>query len=201
MNYKFDFGSYVKKVTKEIDKLETFSLPPLQKWIVDWDLLKSKKKNDWSMYPFDRLKSDKEYPFVYFFTTNEDYASGIYKALLSVRITLSDFKKQKIVPQIPIPNISHVPTTFRESTCIYVGSKKSDLYGRLISHLGHGATDTGAMHLDYALQTMNPKPYIAFNYYKLDKKYLNITEHIESAIYDELRPFIGKRGIREFKNL
>lgn len=200
MNYTFDFGSYVKKITKEIDKLETFSLPPLQKWIVDWELLKSKKKNDWSMHPFDLLKIETDYPFVYFFTTDEESAFDIYESLLSVRIILADFRKQKILPKIPIPNISHVPKDFKEkSTCIYVGSKKSDLHGRLISHLGYGSNDIGALHLEYALQKMSPKPRITFNYYKLDKQYKNITEHIESVIYDKLDPFIGKRGIKDFK--
>lgn len=89
-------------------------------------------------------------------------------------------------------SISHVPKIFRESDCIYVGSRKKNIHDRFKQHLGYGSGRTGALHMASVFSLENSIPEITFHYHILDEKYVKLTEHIECAVQNKLKPFIGK---------
>ncbi len=196
---EYDFKFYVEKVTREIKKLENLILPPLNSWQIEWDKIDEfSKDKKWLLSPFNELREAKKSPFVYYFTISSKDASRIYDSLINAKLVSSEARIKSGVGHKDFRNISHVPKSFKKSNCLYVGSVKNDLYGRLIAHLGYGANRTGSMHLKFALENIYPKPKITFNYYHLDNSYRNVTEHLESILYDELKPLIGKRGLRSF---
>jgi hypothetical protein len=77
-----------------------------------------------------------------------------------------------------------------ESIYLYCGSRKEGLHGRFIQHLGFGSQNTYALQLFYWAK--NLKLEINFHYAWLDPKYRDMTELVESALAQKVKPLVGK---------
>lgn len=201
-----DFRNYVDKLKSELDLLRNFTLPSPKTWDIDWNTCLEiyntpSKLKAWNSIPiFSELQKYKAYPGVYYFTMAEKHAQKLHAAFVEMKTNSSLVRREKGLKDKSFLNISHTPKIFNLGSCIYVGSRKKEIHGRLIQHLGFGSSNrTGALFLYQVLSSLKSKPAITFHYHLLDKKYINLTEHIECVVQDKLKPFIGKRAIKEMK--
>jgi hypothetical protein len=200
------FTEYAKRHITELSLLLDFKLPKEESWELDWikcqDVSRVNQQKKASTIPFfDRLFNFSGSPAIYYFTVEQDYAKALFDAFLLAKQTSSTIKREKGLRDKEFYSISHVPKSFKKGDCIYVGSTKTDIYGRLIQHLGLTSSGrTGALYLNQVLSSFEKKPKIKFHCYILDKKYVNVTEHIESVMQDSLDPFIGKRALKKFSS-
>ena len=74
---------------------------------------------------------------------------------------------------------------------LYVGSVKTNFYGRIIQHLGYGHRNTYALHLSHWAIDIPIK--LKLHYCILPPKYLDIIRDIEATISEALNPLVGKR--------
>jgi hypothetical protein len=89
-------------------------------------------------------------------------------------------------------NISYVPQKFVETECLYVGSRKKDVHQRLIQHLGFGSGRTGSLNLSPVLGKSRSAFTIDYYCHILPQDFADVTEHIEAAIQNKLKPLIGR---------
>jgi hypothetical protein len=120
------------------------------------------------------------------------YSSHLYELFTKSKSESSRIRIEKGVGAKEFNSISHVPKVFRESNCIYVGSRKKNINERFKQHLGFGSGRTGALHMASVFALEKSLPEITFYYHILDDKYINVTEHIELVVQNKLKPFIGK---------
>lgn len=195
-----DIIIYTEGIKAQLDKLKSMNLPLPCKWEINWEELDLYSKSEWNEIEcYSYLKSHAKSPFIYYFTIDEKHSQLIFDAFEKVSSEIKTLRKSKVYPNHPMPNICHIPKSNKSSSCMYVGSRKENMHLRLKNHLGYGANDTGALHLKYILKDLVFRPNISFNFIELDPFYKDVTEHIESIIYDKLQPFIGKRGIKNSK--
>lgn len=191
------FIDFVETQKLIIAKLESFQLPKLQSWLIDWQFLKrlasSKPGATWDTLPvYQQLLENKSTPGVYFFTIEKSDSSKLFKTYQTQKALSATIAMDNGVKAEGFSNISHVPKVHEESDCLYVGSRKANLHERFKQHLGFGSNRTGALHLSRVLTNTRLKPEIIFNYYLLRPQDKDITEKIESVIQKHLRPIIGK---------
>lgn len=204
---KSDFKNYANKLKSELDLLQDFTLPPPNTWEIDWKTCLKisntpSKLKAWNSIPiFSELQKYKANPGVYYFTMAEKHAKELHNAFVEMKTNSSLVRREKGLKDQNFFNISHTPKNFNLGSCIYVGSRKKEIHGRLIQHLGFGSSNrTGALYLYQVLSYLKIKPAITFHYHLFDKKYINLTEHIECVVQDKLKPFIGRRAIKEMKD-
>lgn len=186
------FNNYAVKLQSELELLKSFTLPDFKNWQIDWALSQAITQTPGKKKPWHQVDACKEMialkssPAIYYFTCDELDAPAIY----------SEFMTQK---KSRLNNVSFVPDEFRGGNCIYVGSRRFGLHGRMVQHLGFKEKGgTGALYLHHVIKAMPVEPVITFHYVVLDSKYTNLTKHIEAVVQDELKPFIGKRAIEPF---
>ena len=202
---KFDsslFSIYAGNMKKQISLLDNFQLPPGKSWILDWNTLNAiaqkKESRKWNQLNIYReLLAIKNSPVIYYFNTDMKGAKQIFQLFESSKKESSRTRITKGVGNKGFYNISHVPKTFNEGNCIYVGSRKKNVHQRMIQHLGYGSGRTGALHLAKVFSSTRAKPKIIFHYHILDKKYFALTEHIECVVQTSLNPFIGKKLLND----
>ena len=200
--YDIAIKKYVARIKDDLTLLETVKLNPIYKWEINWKDLSTvteitSRNRNWSSIPiFKMLLQQRDVPAIYYFSVESKHSKEVFEAFVKCKKDSSIIRLSKGVKADGFYNISHVPKIFKNSACIYVGSKKRDLHGRLIEHLGLVQSGRiGSLYLSQILKEVPVKPTIAFNYILLDKKYISITEHIESIVQDHLKPFIGKRAL------
>lgn len=196
------FKAYSNKLITDLECLSDFQIEEFVSWELDWlsifDACGVGGKADWVALPeYRELLKCRTNPAVYFFTIELKDAENIFQQFQQLKRIASEKRINQGVKAGEYYNVSHVPKVLKPSQCLYVGSRKKELHGRLIQHLGFGSNGrTGALYLSKVLATLPQMPKITFNYIILDNKYTSVTEHIECVLYDKLKPFIGKRAIR-----
>jgi len=124
------------------------------------------------------FKNNKDNPSIYFFKiTNKISSEKVVKTLKEYKAT-----KKHACPKIDDRSL--------DSIYLYCGSIKKDLHKRLKEHLGFGSETTYALHLKHWTEGLGLT--LEFNYAWLDKKYIDYTELVESALAMELKPLVGK---------
>jgi hypothetical protein len=97
-------------------------------------------------------------------------------------------------------NICHVPEQLSTSSCLYVGSRKSDCNTRIQQHLGlTRGGQTGAMYLKHVLGYLAFRPAIRIDVYFFEQPLAHLTEHMEYVFQTECRPILGKRSVSAMK--
>jgi hypothetical protein len=187
------FIAYASKLQCELELLKRFTMPDFETWEIDWDVAYEisqvpGKKKPWSRIELCKeLIARKSLPAIYYFSCDEDSAAAIHTAFV-------EHKKEKK------NNVSFVPDNFKGGNCIYVGSRKDGVNGRLVQHLGFKEKGgTGALYLNHVLQKLSIVPKITFHCAILHRRYRNVTKHIEAVVQDDLKPFIGKRAIERLE--
>lgn len=183
------FAEYASRFQKELELLKDFELPAFRSWEINWERSRSIWETPGKKKPWEKIEECKEMitnkhlPGVYYFSCELKYCETLF----------NNFVRQKAKKN---NNISFVPYSFKGGNCIYVGSRKFGIHGRMIQHLGFPERcGTGALYLYHVIKEMPLIPAITFHYTTLDPKYKNLTKHIEAVLQDELKPFIGKRSI------
>jgi hypothetical protein len=193
---KQQFAKLISVLNGQIELLSEFKAPAIQSWRIDWskvDLLAA--TNNWESHPlFEGLHEKKASPGIYYFATKRYCSTDIHDAFVRSKIETSKIRINKGVKHPSYFSISHVPKNYRKTKCIYAGSIKKDLYGRLISHLGYGSKRTGALFLRNVLSALEKKTDIYFNYFLIDLKFRPITELIERVFQEHLTPLIGQKA-------
>ena len=123
--------------------------------------------------------------------------SGVYAFIFDpkdkneVLNQLDIFRKSKTEnPVIGKPYaIVKLPTGAMNSTttCLYLGSRKSDIKGRIMQHLGLGYSGTYAMHLN-----MWAPQELVFSLYFIPVDDAEFTELVEASMNMVMKPLIGK---------
>lgn len=189
------FYDYASSLQAELELLKDFTLPGFESWVIDWKQSRAVWEIPGKQKPWNRIKeceemiSRRNLPVVYYFTCNPESAKPIYESFI--------VQKAK-----DTHNISSIPDNFKGGNCIYVGSRKNGVHGRMIQHLGFAEKcGVGALYLYHVTKNMRFIPTITFHYATLLPKYRNLTKHIEAVLQDELKPFIGKRSIEKMDKL
>ena len=189
------FHDYASSLQAEIELLKDFKLPSFESWVIDWKQSRAiwempGKRKQWSQIKeCGEMIFRRNLPVVYYFTCASENAKPIYESFV--------LQKAK-----DTHNISSIPGNFKGGDCIYVGSRKSGVHGRMIQHLGFPEKcGVGALYLYHVTRNMPFIPAITFHYATLLPKYINLTKHIEAVLQDELKPFIGKRSIEKMEKL
>ncbi|MCF8450210.1 MAG: hypothetical protein K9G49_10110 [Taibaiella sp.] len=184
-----DFAGYAEQKIKELSILKNFLLPALSIVTIDLD----------GELPADivtHLLVNRHKPAVYYFTIEEDKKQDIFLAFQKAKSNSSHTKRTAGLRAEGFKNICHVPQDLKPGNCLYVGSVKTNLLSRLNQHLGYtNSGRTGALYLKHVLATLPEKPPITFHYHILDSIYKDLTEHIESILYDLYLPIVGKRPL------
>jgi|GEM_PF-1982544 len=179
----------------KIDRLKEFKMQEFKHWVLNFeDIKKIKEEKSWLNIPeLSFLHSRKEYPAVYYFSSENVCDFDFYSSFRNAKLdSLSERKHGKTEKQTY--NISHVPK-YKETHCIYAGSVLTNLYGRLISHLGAGNPGTGALYLSQIVEPLSVKPKVTFHYQLLEPKYLLVVEALERIVQDTLNPLIGRKTL------
>jgi hypothetical protein len=200
------FNSYINKTKSELSLLADFTLPSFVPWEIDWnaalEISKIPGKNKpWNkISEFNTLLENKDKPAIYFFTIQPEYSEQIFEFYQKAKAVSSKHGGGESNVELERHfNYSHVPKKYKGGNYIYVGSVKEGLHGRLIHHLGLGEKgETGALYLYQMIKSLPSQPLITFHYSFLNPQCTNVTKHIESVVYDELSPFIGKRALEDF---
>lgn len=193
------FINHINRFQQQLDLLAEFQTPAVKTWLIDWHELEaiSLSGKCWPrLQVFKELQLAKPSPAVYFFTTVEPIEEPVYMAFRSGKAESSKRRLSTGVQDKNFLNVCHIPKQFKITHCLYAGSVKADLYGRLISHLGYGAQRTGALFLKQALDRLNEPPAIYFRYCILPPKFRNVTEHIERIFQDHLDPLLGQKALK-----
>jgi len=191
------FAKHAVEVKKRVSLLDDFQLPVIEEWTVDWKekerIKRSDKKIKWNKLDiYCRLLAKKSQPGIYFLMINKADSKRLFELFQKQKKESSRIRIQDGVGAPDFHSVSHVPKKFKESTCIYVGSRREKLNERFKQHLGYGSRRTGALHLARVLALEKQKPEITFCYCVLDERYRHVTEEIESVVQRHLKPFIGK---------
>ena len=191
------FAHYIQSRRDIIARLESFRLPMVQSWEIDWQFLKEiamkKSEASWDSLPiYKDLRANKNTPGIYFLSIEKSDSLKLFTTFQKQKEFSALIGNENGVRADGFLNISHVPKNFRESDCLYVGSRKKNLHERFRQHLGFGASRTGALHLGKVLAKTRLKPTITFNYYLLERQDEDLTVEIESIIQKHLKPIIGK---------
>jgi hypothetical protein len=118
-------------------------------------------------------------PAVYYFELLDiSINDSIIKALKSFKD-----KRERSCPKIDMRRS-------QSSTCLYCGSVKTNLHGRLIQHLGKSHKSTYALQLLYWASDL--KLELKFHYAWIDSNFGDFTELLESALAEKLNPLVGK---------
>lgn len=197
------FRKYTEGVISDLEPLTSLALTNCNSWEIDWfsvyGLVKPDVKRDWTVIPeFKKLIEFRDKPAVYYFTVNDGNMEDIFRYFQEAKAISSGKRKLSGLTSDSFFNISHVPKELKPGSCLYVGSRKKDLHGRLIQHLGFGSSGrTGALYMTKVFAALKEMPKITFHYFILEEKFSKLTEHIECVLYDKLDPIIGKRPIRK----
>jgi hypothetical protein len=191
------FKNHVQKIRNRIVKLESLEIPPPQKFVIDWNIIKNisekSNRNKWQDLPiYKELLSKRKLPAVYYFIITKGNSELLFEQFAKVKRYHSDIRLNKSVRDKSFKNISSVPKKYFDTDCLYVGSRKSDIHQRLIQHLGFGSGRTGAMHLFSVLGKQKAKFEIVFYCHFLNEGLKDVTTDIEAALQAHLQPFIGK---------
>lgn len=191
------FFNHAQELKKQLSLLEEFEMPPPKKWIINWEqiveLQKTEKKNKWNDIPvYEHLLKNNKNPAIYYFLVDRKDSSHFYELFSKSKIESSKIGIEKGVGSKEFKSISHVPKSFTESGCMYVGSRKTKINERFKQHLGYGSGRTGALHMASVFASEKSIPEITFYCHILEEKYIKLTEHIERVVQNKLEPFIGK---------
>ncbi len=129
----------------------------------------------------DIFEKNKKQPAIYFFEiTSEHRGKDIVDALQL-------YKDMKIRSCPKIDKKRDLKTKY-----LYCGSRKEELHGRFIQHLGFGSEKTYALQLFHWAKSENLK--LEFHYAWLDPLYKEFTELIESSLAEKIKPLVGKKA-------
>jgi hypothetical protein len=198
----FPFTDYAKRIKEEISLLELFELPEPIIWKINWRelmIIESKNFKTWKKVEFfNKISDSKKNPALYVFNIKSNNSQLIFEEFAKCKALSSQIKIEKGLKDKEFINFCHVPVEFRKSKCLYAGSVKCNLDLRLKQHLGYiNSGRTGALYLKQALQNFDVPPLIEIKAYVLEKKYVNLTEHLESVVQDTLKPILGKRALKK----
>ncbi|HLP35963.1 hypothetical protein [Lacibacter sp.] len=193
------FKNHADRLRLKADKLNDFNLPNAENFEIDWELINtialSKNKYKWQELPiYKNLLSNRNLPAVYYFIIARGNIELIHELYKQSKEFHAEVAKSKGVRDEGFRNVSHVPKTFNETECLYVGSRKCNVHQRLIQHLGFGSKRTGALNLVNVLGTSQSKFSITFYCHILNEDHIDITVDIEAAIQSSLKPLIGKNS-------
>lgn len=191
------FTAYAEKVKEEISLLDNFQLPPCEKWTINWeeisDIEKSNKRTRWNdLKVYKELLANKKNPAIYYFMVDNKESKQLFELFVKSKDVSSKIRREKGVREKGFKSISYVPKEFKMSSCMYVGSKKTNIHERFKQHLGYGHGRTGALHMASVFASEKSIPEITFYCHILEEKYIKLTEHIELVVQNKLEPFIGK---------
>lgn len=121
-------------------------------------------------------------PGVYFFEiTSHHKGDEIVAALFKYKK-----KKERACPKIDIKRDVN-------SKYLYCGSRKIDLKGRFVQHVGFGHAKTFSLHLVKWAKAMSLE--LKFHYAWLDENDKDFTELVESALAEKIIPLVGKIAV------
>lgn len=78
----------------------------------------------------------------------------------------------------------------KESTCLYVGSKRKDIYNRIKQHLGYGPTRTYSLDLKFWFPTNIE---LIFEIYPVPLKF-DLLVMLEQQMWENSNPMFGKQS-------
>jgi hypothetical protein len=190
---KYPFERRVTEICLELSKLKQLELPNPVQWAVDWDVLDRGNPNPAF---FSTLKARRNDPVVYVFSIKPDHCAAIFDGFKRMRDEAAALRAKVGLRHKDYRNICHVPEQLAASSCLYVGSRKSDCSGRIQQHLGRTkGGQTGAMYLTHVLGYLAFRPTIQISVYFFEKRLAHLTEHMEYVFQTECRPILGKRSV------
>jgi hypothetical protein len=197
-----EINEHIAIFQNKFDLLKQFKIPKIETWTIDWKLVnKIGTARTWeTQYPFSTLSLKKKSPAIYYFTTPDFCGEDLHQAFLQCKAELSRIRIANGIKNSDYYSLSHVPKSYCETNCLYAGSVKKDLLGRIIGHLGFGANRTGALFLNRVLKKIKRSTDIHFNYFFMEPRFKSITEHVERVFQDHHNPLIGRRALHSTKN-
>ncbi|MDF2385374.1 hypothetical protein JMG10_28170 [Nostoc ellipsosporum NOK] len=188
-------NSHLRLLQTKIDRLKEFRMEEFQHWVLNFeDIKNNQQEKSWLNIPeLNFLHSRKIYPAVYYFSSENVCDFDFYTSFRNAKSdSLNERRQGKTGKQTY--NISHVPK-YKETRCIYAGSVLTNLYGRLISHLGGGNPGTSALYLSQIVEPLSVKPKVTLHYQLLELKYIPVVEVLERIVQDTLNPLIGRKSL------
>jgi Uri superfamily endonuclease len=204
---EYPFADYAARLISTLELLKHFNLPEKQSWEIDWAACLNNSagsiKKPWhELEIYRQLLRNKSKPAIYYFSLRKGNPQELHEKFRLFKRESARIRKKEGVGANGFLNLSHVPDYCTSSKYIYAGSTKKNIHHRFLQHLGVGSKGrTGALYLLHVLKLMDVQPVIEFHYHILDRKYVNLTEHIEAVMQDHLKPFIGKRAMKELKEV
>ncbi len=200
---KYPFATRVQQPCKELSKLKRLQLPQPLQWKIDWGTVQqihssnSTRNESKGHLFFSEIKLKRNHPSIYSFSVPRKQGKGIFEAYTKVNITSSDSRINHGVKHPDFRNVCHVPSTFKSSACLYVGSVKKNVRTRILQHLAF--TKSGRTRALYLLDLLPHLPILPnITIYFFDRKYSHLTEYMEYVFQPELTPILGKRSIKDF---
>jgi hypothetical protein len=198
-------SQHISYFQEDIDLLKELKeqIPHSKKWQINWDeidLIASTE--NWENLPiYKTLKKAKDQPPIYFFSSPELFSYEVYKSFSTGKNKSTRHRNKSGIGHEEFINICHIPKYYKETYCLYVGSKRNGLHERFKSHLGYGHKNTGSIFLRQSLIGIQNPPKIYFNYCILEKKYRRVIEHLERMLQDRNDPLIGQRVYKSIPTL
>jgi hypothetical protein len=139
-------------------------------------------------------------PAIYHFTVLPEESELIYHAFVKANYISAALRIHRGLKHQDFRNICHVPARPADTSCLYVGSIKSNACARILQHLGLTRSGrTGAMYLRQLLPFLPIVPTIRVFVYFFEKKYAPLTNHIEYVFQTRVNPFLGRRSLADLK--